>query len=344
MALTQKKIFNPNVNSPVLEKHSNDIEYDFEPKNLAQYIGQTELKKRLHVYIHSAKTRECCLDHMLLFGPPGLGKTTLASIVAREMDAHIKIASGPTLQKSGDLVAILSNIKKKDILFIDEIHRMPICVEETLYGAMEQFKIDIIIGQGPMAKTVSLPIQPFTLIGATTKTGLLSAPLRSRFGIVEKFDWYNEQELGEIIRQSALFFSIELDEKASNLIASCSRGTPRIAKKLMRRIRDYLLINKSNTVSYEIIQEALNFFGVMEQGLTEVDLKILSTLYNRPHGMPMGIEALAVSIGEEPETIEDVYEPFLMQKNFIERTSRGRIISHHNRYYVYELITKYLNK
>jgi Holliday junction DNA helicase RuvB len=336
MTIINKKTYTPN--QIFFDKQKDEYHADFTPQSFEQYIGQQELKNRLNVYVASAKKRNSCLDHMLLFGPPGLGKTTLATIIAHEMNAHIKIASGPTLQKSGDLVAILSNMKEKDIFFIDEIHRLPISVEETLYSAMEQFKIDIIIGQGASAKTVSLPVQPFTLIGATTKTGLLSAPLRSRFGIVEKFDWYLPDELLHIVKQTAHFFNIMIDDEAAQLVASCSRGTPRIAKKLMRRIRDYVLIHAESQATYESVQKAMDFFGIMKDGLTFVDIEILKILFNRPGNTPIGLEAISALIGEEAETIEDVYEPFLMQKGYIERTPRGRIIGHQKRFEIMDLL------
>jgi len=309
------------------DKNKEDFLSDFNPNSFNEYIGQKQLKERLYLYVTSAKQRNTCLDHMILFGPPGLGKTTLASIIAKEMGKNLKITSGPTLKKSGDLVAILSNLKENDIFFIDEIHRLMISIEETLYSAMEQFKVDIIIGQGPSAKTVSLPIAPFTLIGATTKMGLLSAPLRSRFGIVEKFDWYDSSDIAEIIKQTATFFDIKITNEAALKIASCSRGTPRIAKKLMRRIRDYVIVNENSIADEQSVDKAMIFFGVMKDGLTSVDLQILKIIYNRPFGSPIGIEAISTLIGEEVETIEDVYEPFLLQRGYIERTPRGRILN-----------------
>lgn len=306
--------------------HADDSGFDFTPTSFDDYIGQKALKKRLSVYIQAAHKRDEPLDHLLLFGPPGLGKTTLAGIIAQEMKSSMKTTSGPALQRSGDLVAILSSLKKGEILFIDEIHRIPISVEETLYTAMEQFKIDVIIGQGAGAKTLSLPLQQFTLIGATTRAGLLSAPLRSRFGITEKFDFYENEDLAEIITQSAHFFKITIDKEAADEIASCARGTPRIAKKLIRKIRDYVEVHHNGQAFHEETKEALAFFGIWHDGLTEIDRQIMKTLHNRPRQSPIGLDALAALIGEDPETIEEVYEPFLIYRGYVERTPRGRTL------------------
>lgn len=311
-----------------LEENQESYKNDFLPKRFSDYIGQKIIKERIYLHIASAKKRDVCLDHILLFGPPGLGKTTFATIIAQEMEAPIKYTSGPVLQKSGDLVALLSHIKKNTVIFIDEIHRLPLVVEEVLYSAMEEFKVDIIVGEGVNAKSISLPLQAFTLIGATTKSGLLSAPLRSRFGIAEKFDWYTVEELSFIVMQSFLFYNIKITHEAAYKIASVSRYTPRIAKKISRRIRDFIVVNKGleyNEVTEDDVQEALLFFGIREWGLTAVDIKILSLLYRRKD--PLGLETLSILTGEEAHTIEDVYEPFLLQEGFIERTPRGRIIS-----------------
>lgn len=307
---------------------TDDSVHDFTPKKFDEYHGQEILKSRLNVYIKAAQSRDDVIDHILLFGPPGLGKTTLAQVTAHEAKANLRITSGPILKKIGDLVAILSNLKRGDILFIDEIHRMPISVEETLYSAMEQFKVDVIIGEGVAAKTITIPLKQFTLIGATTKASLLSAPLRSRFGITEKFDLYNTKALSSILCQSANFFSLNLEQSAALKIASCSRGTPRIAKKLLRRIRDYAHVHETGKIlSEEVVNKALGFFGVVENGLTHVDISILKTLYNRPNMSAIGLDALAAIIGEDAETIEDVYEPFLIHQEYIERTPRGRTLN-----------------
>lgn len=306
--------------------HVEQTEQDFTPKSFDDYCGQSELKQKLKLYTDAARLRNEPLDHLLIFGPPGLGKTTLAQIMASVMQVGIKLCSGPTLERVGDVVALLSSLEPKDILFIDEIHRIPAAVEETLYSAMEQFRIDIIIGQGAGAKSVNLPLNPFTLIGATTKAGTISAPLRSRFGITERLDFYHEDDLQDIILKSAQFMGIKLDASAALLIARCSRGTPRIAKKLFRRIRDFAQVNNNNQATVELTTQALTFLGIDQEGLNEIDRKILSLISLQFKGGPVGLETLASMIGEEPETIEDVYEPFLMRKGYLEKTPRGRQI------------------
>lgn len=308
------------------EVDNKDYNLDFLPKSFDDYIGQEELKKKLDIYTKAAKIRNEPLDHMLLFGPPGLGKTTLSQIMASIMNVNIKICTGPTLERSGDLVAILSSLEPKDILFIDEIHRMPTQVEEILYSAMEQFKVDVIIGQGAGAKSVTLPIAPFTLIGATTKSGMISSPLRSRFGILERIDFYDLESLEKIVLQSAQFLNIKIDLDAAKLIAKSSRGTPRIAKKLLRRIRDFAQINNKNIADKELVKQSLDALGINEDGLSKVDQMIIEKIVINFNGGPVGLETLAALIGEDGETIENVYEPYLLREGFLEKTARGRQI------------------
>lgn len=304
-----------------------ETSYDFHPKTFDDYLGQKELKTKLQLYCHAAKMRQEPLDHLLLFGPPGLGKTTLAQIMAHVMNVGIKICNGPMLERTGDMVSLLSALEPREILFIDEIHRMPTAVEEVLYNAMEHFRVDVIVGQGPGAKSINLPIHPFTLIGATTKSGMISAPLQSRFGITERLDYYSESDLQEIIVQNADFLQVKLSPESALLIAGCARGTPRIAKKLLRRVRDFAQIHNNNHATDILVQESLNFLGIDPQGLNKLDHKIIATLVEHGGG-PLGLETLASLVGEDSQTIEEVYEPFLMRKGFIERTPRGRQIPH----------------
>lgn len=309
-----------------LQQDRVEEQYDFIPKTFDDYIGQQEIKDKLHVYTTAAKMRNQALDHLLLFGPPGVGKTTLAQIMSQVMNVSIRICSGPMLERTGDLVAILSNIQARDILFIDEIHRLPTAVEEVLYTAMEQFRVDIIIGQGAGAQSVNLPLNPFTLIGATTKSGLISAPLRSRFGIIERLDFYDEASLQRIIMQSATYLGIEIDAEGALLIARAARGTPRIGKKLLRRVRDFAQVRNNNTADTALVQQALTFLGIDDQGLTTLDNLILQKMIQHFNGGPVGLNTLAALIGEDEETLESIYEPYLLRKGLLERTARGRQI------------------
>lgn len=314
-----------NISVLTLQETEAEQQLDFHPKTFEDYLGQKELKEKLNIYTQAALMRNEPLDHLLLFGPPGLGKTTLAQIMAHVMNTGIKICSGPMLERTGDLVALLSGLECRDILFIDEIHRMPISVEEVLYSAMEHFKVDVIIGQGAGAKSISLPINPFTLVGATTKTGMISAPLRSRFGILERLDFYYDDELKEIVKQSAKFLKLEISENSALLIARAARGTPRIAKKLLRRVRDFAQVKKV-LADEELVLQALSFLGIDSEGLSGVDYMILRAIVDRFDGGPVGLETLAAVIAEDANTIEDVYEPFLMRRGYLEKTARGRQI------------------
>jgi Holliday junction DNA helicase RuvB len=299
--------------------------HDFSPQNFDDYIGQKELKEKLAIYTQAAKMRNEPLDHLLLFGPPGLGKTTLSMIMAQVMNVNIKLCSGPMIERTGDLVGMLSSLQPRDIFFIDEIHRLPANVEEVLYSAMEQFRIDVIIGQGAGAKSVSLPIHPFTLVGATTKSGIISAPLRSRFGIIERLDFYTDTELRDIVLQSARFLNLPISDDAALMIGACSRGTPRIAKKIIRRIRDLAQVRNA-TADKQFVEQSLQFLGIEHDGLTAVDTMILQKIVSLFNGGPVGLDTLASLIGEDPDTIELAYEPFLLRKGYLERTARGRQI------------------
>ena len=316
------------INLLTLQDTPEERSHDFTPKTFDDYLGQKELKEKLHIYTQAAKMRGEPLDHLLLFGPPGLGKTTLSQIMAHVMGVGIKICSGPMMERTGDLVAILSSLEPKDILFIDEIHRMPTNVEEVLYSAMEHFRVDVIIGQGAGAKSINLPIHPFTLVGATTKSGMISAPLRSRFGINERLDFYTDEELRDIVLQNAQFLQLSLEPAAALMIAKCARGTPRISKKILRRVRDFAQFYNKNNADETVVQEALTFLGMDDDGLTKVDNLLLQKIVEHFNGGPVGLETLASLIGEDKETIENAYEPYLMRKGYLEKTPRGRQIPH----------------
>ncbi len=301
------------------------IEKSLRPSHFDDFIGQRELVESLMVYIEAANKRVGALDHVLLFGPPGLGKTTLANIIAKELNVNVRPSSGPVLDRAGDLAGMLTNLEHRDVFFIDEIHRLNSVVEEYLYSAMEDFRIDIMIDKGPGARSVQLNIEPFTLVGATTRLGNLTSPLRDRFGVVLRVDYYSDEDLFHIVQRSAGILEIEIDDEGTWEIARRSRGTPRIANRILRRTRDYAEVKASSKINKKIAQKSLSILGIDDTGLDEMDRRILTTLIDKFDGGPVGIGSLAVAIGEDATTIEDVYEPFLIKEGFLQRTSRGRI-------------------
>ncbi len=311
--------------TPQLQQEELLSETTLRPKILDEFIGQDRVKQNLKVFIKAARMRKEPLDHILFCGPPGLGKTTLSTIIANELVVNIKATSGPVLERVGDLAAILTNLSDRDILFIDEIHRMPRAVEEVLYPAMEDFTLDVIIGQGPNARTLKLNLPRFTLIGATTRTGLLSSPLRDRFGVIFRLDFYTPQELMQIVNRSSRLLKVEIEEEAALEIAKRSRGTPRIANRLLRRVRDFAQVKGDGIIDLDITRKSLASLDIDNYGLDELDRKLLNTLIDKFNGGPVGIETLAAALREDKETIEDVYEPYLLQEGFIERTARGRL-------------------
>ncbi len=303
------------------------LDNSIRPEVIDEYIGQTEVKENIKIFIKAAKMRGEALDHVLLYGPPGLGKTTLAYIIANEMGTNIKTASGPSIEKSGDLAAVLSSLEPGDVLFIDEIHRMPKFIEEILYPAMEDFTLDIIIGTDGNSRNIKIDLPPFTLVGATTRAGDLTSPLRDRFGIVSKLQFYTIEELTEIIKRTSRVLDTVIEDDAAVELASRSRGTPRIANRLLKRVRDFALVQGNGVIDKKITALALDKLKVDKQGLDEVDRLLLSTIINKFNGGPVGVDAISSSIGEEVSTIEDVYEPYLLQNGFLKRTSRGRIVT-----------------
>ena len=313
------------INPELTDINEERLENSLRPKTLQEYIGQDKVKENMKVYIEAAKKREEPLDHVLLYGPPGLGKTTLANIISHEMNSNLKITSGPAIEKPGDLAALLTNLSPFDVLFIDEIHRLNKSVEEILYPALEDFTLDIIIGKGPSARSIRLDLPKFTLIGATTRAGALTTPLRDRFGIVERLELYNSEDLTTIVKRSANILDIVIENDAAVEIAKRSRGTPRIANRLLKRVRDYALVMGNGTITLEIAKIALNKLDIDDMGLDSIDRRLLKTLIEKYQGKPVGIETLATTLGEEVTTIEDVYEPYLIQIGYISRTPRGRI-------------------
>ena len=315
------------------------IDRAIRPKMLEDYTGQPHVCEQMEIFIQAARNRDDALDHLLIFGPPGLGKTTLANIVANEMGVNIKTTSGPVLEKAGDLAALLTNLERNDVLFIDEIHRLSPVVEEILYPAMEDYQLDIMIGEGPAARSIKLDLPPFTLVGATTRAGSLTSPLRDRFGIVQRLEFYNVKDLTSIVARSASYLNLDMNEEGAQEVARRSRGTPRIANRLLRRVRDYAEIKADGTVGADTAAKALDMLDVDKEGFDYMDRKLLTAIIEKFDGGPVGLDNLAAAIGEEKETIEDVIEPFLIQQGFIQRTPRGRIVSD-NAYHHFGLLPK----
>jgi len=317
------------ITQPHAQNEDEAVDRAIRPKMLVDYAGQEHVCEQMQIFIEAARKREDALDHLLIFGPPGLGKTTLANIVANEMGVSIKTTSGPVLEKAGDLAALLTNLEENDVLFIDEIHRLSPVVEEILYPAMEDYQLDIMIGEGPAARSIKLELPPFTLVGATTRAGSLTSPLRDRFGIVQRLEFYNVKDLTNIVERSASYLNLNMHPQGAVEIAKRSRGTPRIANRLWRRVRDYAEVKANGEISAEVASLALNMLDVDKQGFDYMDRKLLLAIIEKFSGGPVGLDNVAAAIGEEKETIEDVIEPFLIQQGFLQRTPRGRIATEH---------------
>lgn len=325
MVTTTTEIEESRIVDTHVEKDEAIVENAIRPQQLNEYIGQSKVREQMEIFISAAKKRQEALDHVLIFGPPGLGKTTLSHIVANEMQVNLRHTSGPVLERPGDLAAILTNLEPNDVLFVDEIHRLSPVVEEVLYPAMEDFQLDIVIGEGPAARSIKLDLPPFTLVGATTRAGLLTSPLRDRFGIVQRLEFYNTEELATIVRRSAKILNVQINDDGATQIAKRSRGTPRIANRLLRRVRDYAQVKSDGVVTSKIANAALDMLSVDEYGFDNMDRRLLLAVIEKFEGGPVGVDSLAAAIGEERGTIEDVIEPFLILKGFMMRTPRGRV-------------------
>jgi len=315
------------VMTPAVALEEEELEQTLRPRKLSDFVGQKRVKEQLAIALEAARARDEALDHVLLVGPPGLGKTSLAYIVREELGVGIRCVAGPALERKGDMAAILTGLERHDVLFVDEIHRLNRAIEEILYPALEDFRLDIVVGQGPAARTLTLDLPPFTLVGATTRTGLLTTPLRDRFGMTFRLDYYEPRDLGTIVRRSARILDVEVEEDAADEIARRSRGTPRIANRILKRVRDVAQVKHDGSITTAVAREALTLLAVDEQGLEHMDRELLGAIVGKFGGGPVGLSTLAVALGEEPDTIEDVYEPYLLQLGFIQRTPRGRVVT-----------------